>query len=124
MGRGDKKNVKAFNIDKQRGEGSAERESMLRGGGLQLDETTTPTANVVAQTAQTGVDPAPNLLPPQSAFRQSERAVDAVDELPKVDGYEVYTGENIDRVNAIAGAISDALGGSEEAAALINFTGR
>tara|TARA_B100000287_G_scaffold152296_2_gene143975 strand:- start:433 stop:786 length:354 start_codon:yes stop_codon:yes gene_type:complete len=108
-------NKKAFGVDMQRGEGSAERESMLRGGPISLDETPAiPTAAPVEE-------PTVSQAPPLSAFRATESQVNPVDELPQVEGYMPNNPVNIDRTNAILASINDILGGSEEASALIRY---
>ena len=106
-------NKGAFNIDAQRGEGSAERESMLRGGPINLDNTPVVSTEPVQETG--GMPTAP----PPSAFRPTESAVNPVDELPEVEGYMPSNPANIDRTNAILASINEILGGSEEASALI-----
>lgn len=108
-------NKGAFGIDAQRGEGSSERESMLRGGPIELGNQSVIS---LAEVEDTGGMPEAS-TPPLSAFRTTESAVNPVDELPQVEGYMPNNPANIDRTNAILASINDILGGSEEASALI-----
>jgi hypothetical protein len=105
----------SFAIDAQRGEGSAERERLLRAQPLEAEVTEFSPA----------VQPLPE-QPPQpsplagNVFRGTERPnIEIKDTLPTVPGFEVEQPEGIDRTNALLAAINDLLGGSEEATAMM-----
>ena len=114
MTRGQKKG--AFAIDAQRGEGSAERESMLRSVPIEATPPTPTTPAVVEPTMPRANGNVANV------FRSTDKpGIQAVDELPEIEGYKVYGGQNIDVASQAAAAINDILGGSEEASAMISF---
>ena len=111
-------NKKAFAIDAQRGEGSAERERLLRAQPLEAE--TMPVSEPAAV-----IEPV-NEQPPQmsplagNVFRGTDRPnIEIKDTLPTVPGFEVEKPEGIDRTNALLAAINDLLGGSEEATAMM-----
>ena len=112
MTRGSKK---AFAIDAQRGEGSAERENLLRAAPLEAEVADyTPAVEPLPETAQ---PPSPLAC---NVFRGTEKPnVEIKDTLPTVPGFEVDKPEGLDRTNAILAAINDLLGGSEEATAMM-----
>ena len=114
MTRGQKKG--AFAIDAQRGEGSAERERMLRTVPVEETPPTPTTPAVVEPTMPRANGNVANV------FRSTDKTgIQAVDELPEIEGYKVYGGQNIDVASQAAAAINDILGGSEEASAMISF---
>jgi hypothetical protein len=102
----------AFGIDMQRGEGSADRERMLREVPLEGTDDLIATDGMMDATTIS-----PNA---GNAFKTTDKTfINPLDELPPVEGYEVDKPESIDRTNAILASINDLLGGSEEATALM-----
>jgi hypothetical protein len=109
-------NKKALSIDSQRGEGAAERERMLRSVPVE-EAAPIPVTPAVVEEPQARVNPAI-----ANAFRATDRpGIQAVDELPQIEGYKPYGGQTLDVASMTAAAINDILGGSEEASAMINF---
>ena len=114
MTRGQKKG--AFGIDAQRGEGSAERERMLRTVPVEETPPVPTTPAVVEPTISRANNNVANV------FRTTDKpGIQAVDELPQIEGFQVYGGQNIDVASQAAAAINEILGGSEEASAMISF---
>jgi hypothetical protein len=109
-------NKKATSIDSQRGEGAAERERMLRSVPIEEPAPIPSTPAVVEPTMPRANGNVANV------FRTTDKpGIQAVDELPQIEGYKVYGGQNIDVASQAAAAINDILGGSEEASAMISF---
>lgn len=113
-------NKKAFSVDAQRGEGSAEREAALRGVPIVMDE---PSVSIPQTTQTTTPAPQQNILQTLAAnggaFAPSGDKRGFQEALATPENYQQVDPGQASTVNMILAAINDVLGGSEEASSMI-----
>lgn len=113
-------NKKAFAIDDQRGEGAAQRESLLRGGPLEMDETEVATPdNVQNVGASQNLVDLQRMASSGGAFAPSNNNRPIIETVPNEMNYEAVEPGQASNTNMILAAINDLLGGSEEASSMI-----
>jgi|TARA_A100001388_G_scaffold277394_1_gene268355 hypothetical protein len=114
-------NKKAFNIDAQRGEGSAEREAALRGVPIAINETdaTIPGPTEPQGTNIPNNNPLQQLANSGGAFAPSGDSRGFTESLTNQDNFQPVEPGQASNVNMILAAINDILGGSEEASSMI-----